>query len=454
MTVNLSDTEEIELLWAALTSGRVSYGTYAEIAVALGRPYGSLAEVTNDAGTHTDPVTSTTVANEGVYRLTEVGWTWVRDLPENIETTTEGYKNAALAAQSAAENAAQIAGALMDVVPYATWTKLNLITGTSGDMAVVLSGSGTHTDPVTSLNVPDQGLYEWTTGWQRIGDHYALIAKSWADSAEGFSNAAETARNDAQAFAIAAETAQQIVEVQENYYATRAAGAIATPDGQLFVSDEGGTLAWYRATGGSYVLVSDVLSGAAYLKRDGTLDMTGKLTFATSTDDYAQFRMVAGVEPDDPEEGDVWRVANTLHILLGGVLNRFAMQHGTAMTGMQTDSTIRDRNNLDKYVGFRGVPVVARTAATPIIAVYEDCLILNTTGGWQIPANSSLALPVGFTAQLYNDSASAQSITITSDTLRQAGTTNTGTRTLAARGLCVIEKIKTTEWLISGVGLT
>jgi hypothetical protein len=45
-------------------------------------------------------------------------------------------------------------------------------------------------------------------------------------------------------------------------------------------------------------------------------------------------------------------------------------------------------------------------------------------------------------------------IAITSDTMRLAGAGTTGSRTLAADGIATAIKIASTEWLISGTGLT
>ena len=45
-------------------------------------------------------------------------------------------------------------------------------------------------------------------------------------------------------------------------------------------------------------------------------------------------------------------------------------------------------------------------------------------------------------------------IGITTDTLRMVGTGTTGSRTLAANGMATLLKITSTEWLISGAGLT
>lgn len=78
MTVQLNDTDTINQLWDAITSGMVGYATYAEL-VASGstRPNGAMARVdSTDTGTHVDPVTSATVSNNGVFRKTSSGWTF------------------------------------------------------------------------------------------------------------------------------------------------------------------------------------------------------------------------------------------------------------------------------------------------------------------------------------------------------------------------------------------
>jgi hypothetical protein len=62
---------------------------------------------------------------------------------------------------------------------------------------------------------------------------------------------------------------------------------------------------------------------------------------------------------------------------------------------------------------------------------------------------------VGDAISIYNDSASAVTITQgTSLTMRQAGTTNTGNRTLAARGMATIWFNSASEAIISGAGVS
>jgi hypothetical protein len=79
----------------------------------------------------------------------------------------------------------------------------------------------------------------------------------------------------------------------------------------------------------------------------------------------------------------------------------------------------------------------------------------TTARTWTIPANGSVAFPIGSTITLINDtSGGVITIAITSDTLVWAPTGGTGSRSLAAAGICTIVKMTSTRWMISGVGLT
>jgi hypothetical protein len=74
---------------------------------------------------------------------------------------------------------------------------------------------------------------------------------------------------------------------------------------------------------------------------------------------------------------------------------------------------------------------------------------------WTIPANGSIAFPIGTVITFTNQhGAGVITIAITTDTMYMAGTGSTGSRTLAANGIATAKKVTATEWLISGVGLT
>jgi hypothetical protein len=73
---------------------------------------------------------------------------------------------------------------------------------------------------------------------------------------------------------------------------------------------------------------------------------------------------------------------------------------------------------------------------------------------YTIPANSSVAFPIGTAITIVNDSVNDVSIPITSDTLIWAGDGSTGTRTLAQYGIATLLKIGTTTWYINGIGIS
>lgn len=79
----------------------------------------------------------------------------------------------------------------------------------------------------------------------------------------------------------------------------------------------------------------------------------------------------------------------------------------------------------------------------------------TTARTWTIPANASVAFPVGTVVTFDNDGSSGNiSIAITTDTLVLTGSGSTGTRTLAAAGQATAIKVTSTRWRISGNGLT
>lgn len=141
---------------------------------------------------------------------------------------------------------------------------------------------------------------------------------------------------------------------------------------------------------------------------------------------------------------------------------------GAAASGANTDITsLGSITSLDQSItvaangaiatdtlGYRGLPPSAKSGNYTFVLADASKIIPNTTGGWTIPSNGSVAFPIGTSIVLYNNSSSNQTVTINSDTLYQAGTANTGTRTLAQRGLATIVKVDTNAWVISGAGLS
>lgn len=79
----------------------------------------------------------------------------------------------------------------------------------------------------------------------------------------------------------------------------------------------------------------------------------------------------------------------------------------------------------------------------------------TTARTFTIPANASVAYPIGTAITICNDSsAGVLTLAITTDTLVWLPTGTTGSRTLAANGQATILKVTATRWQITGVGLT
>jgi hypothetical protein len=105
-------------------------------------------------------------------------------------------------------------------------------------------------------------------------------------------------------------------------------------------------------------------------------------------------------------------------------------------------------------VGYKGLPQNSQTSGYTLALSDMGKHISITTGGVTIPANGAVAFPIGSAVTIFNNSGSNQTISITTDTLRQAGTANTGSRTLAQYGVATVLKVTSTVWVISGAGLS
>ena len=126
----------------------------------------------------------------------------------------------------------------------------------------------------------------------------------------------------------------------------------------------------------------------------------------------------------------------------------------TDITALDQDVTVTATGTIAaNSLGYRGLPQNSQTASYTLALADAGKHISITTGGVVIPANSSIAFPVGTAIVVFNDSGTSQNISITTDTLRQAGTANTGTRTLAQYGLATCVKVASTTWVISGAGV-
>jgi hypothetical protein len=112
--------------------------------------------------------------------------------------------------------------------------------------------------------------------------------------------------------------------------------------------------------------------------------------------------------------------------------------------------------NTAKNLGYVGLPQVILSTGNLTLSKAHAGEHIYVTGASQtitIPANGSVPLEIGTTIVVINGNVTS-SIEITTDTLRLAGTSSTGTRTLSAYGIATLIKIDATTWMVSGNGLS
>lgn len=124
------------------------------------------------------------------------------------------------------------------------------------------------------------------------------------------------------------------------------------------------------------------------------------------------------------------------------------------ITGLPSTAVING-----ELVGYLNIPQNIKSADYTLVAndaaehIYHPSA--DTTARiWTIPANASVAYPIGTTLTFVNDTgAGTITITVTSDVLALAGSGATGSRTLTASGVATALKVTATRWIISGTNI-
>ena len=110
------------------------------------------------------------------------------------------------------------------------------------------------------------------------------------------------------------------------------------------------------------------------------------------------------------------------------------------------------------YVGFKIVPQNAQPTSYTLTLADEGKHVFHAPSSgaatYTIPANASVAFPVGTAITFVNMASTSVTIAINTDTLYLAFLGTTGSRTLAQYGVATALKITSTSWILSGSGLT
>lgn len=187
------------------------------------------------------------------------------------------------------------------------------------------------------------------------------------------------------------------------------------------------------------------------LDNDGNALLTGALYWNSAADEMRVWNASAWVQTFLPA-GAYVTVAGTQTLTNKTLVTPVL---GTPTSGDLSNCTADGTN----AVGFRSIPQNSQSANYTLVLadagkhIYHPASDANART-FTIPANSSVAYPVGTAITFINRTSQVVSIAITTDTMYLSSAGTTGTRSLAQWGSATAVKITSTEWLISGSGLT
>jgi hypothetical protein len=154
--------------------------------------------------------------------------------------------------------------------------------------------------------------------------------------------------------------------------------------------------------------------------------------------------------------------ATTATNISGGANGSVPYQTGsgaTAMLAAATDGQVLTLSSgVPTWANAPGLNQNAQTSSyTAVLSDAQKQIYFSGSTGSQtltIPANASVAYPIGTALTFINMASVSVGIAITSDTLYWSPSGTTGSRTLAQYGLATAIKLTSTTWIISGQGLT
>ena len=209
------------------------------------------------------------------------------------------------------------------------------------------------------------------------------------------------------------------------------AGTLAVANGGTGVTSSTGSVAVVLST--SPTLVTPILGAASATSIANALGAVGTPSY-TFTGDL---------------NTGMWSpAADTLAFSTNGA-ERFRINS----TGGITSADVVDA------VGYKGLPQNSQSANYTLVLADAGKHIFhpvadNNARTFTIPANGSVAFPVGTAITFINMAVANVTIAITTDTLTLSPAGTSGSRTLATNGSATCVKITSTQWLISGSGLT
>lgn len=131
----------------------------------------------------------------------------------------------------------------------------------------------------------------------------------------------------------------------------------------------------------------------------------------------------------------------------------------TGLEEFYLSGVVRTNNLSASEAGYKGVPQNIQAGNYGLILTDASKHIYHASGAgagdtYTIPANSSVAYPVGTVVSFINDDSNSLAIAITTDTMTLVGTTDTAPCTMTENSMATALKVTSTSWLINGTGIT
>lgn len=329
-----------------------------------------------------------------------------------------------------------------------------MLRNASGGVVTIARSSSDVIDGATSLSIADgESMVICSTGstWYTVGRGRA--------STFAYTRLVKSVAGNADVTLSSAEGAYQLIQLT---------GALTGNINVVFPTSVG---IWYidNQTSGAYTVNCKTLAGTGYITTqgqqviifgDGTNIGAAQTVFSTS----GSFGNGSAGSPSiafasDTDTGLYRTGANQLGIAIGGVnVGNFtstgltlvsdptnALDASTKQYAEKVAATLTQNSQSGNYT------LVLGDAGKHILHPSAD----TTARNFIIPANASVAFPIGTCVTFVNQNAGGViTIQITTDVLRLAGAGTTGNRSLAANGVATAIKLTATEWIISGTGLT
>jgi hypothetical protein len=276
----------------------------------------------------------------------------------------------------------------------------------------------------------------------------ATSASAAATSATNASNSASAASTSASnASASASAAASSYDSFDDRYLGSKTSAPSVDNDGNSLLT---GALYWNSTGSQLYVWSGSAWTQAAFTS--GSFLSTSDIGSTVQAYDADLTAFAAKTAPSGAVVGTTDTQTLTNKTLTSPTLTTPVL--GTPSSGTLSSCTVDGTNS----VGYLNIPQNAQTGSYTLVLGDSGKHIYHAVGAgaatYTIPANSSVAYPIGTAVTFVNLSSTSISIAITTDTMYLSNAGTTGTRTLGQYGSATAIKVTSTVWLISGSGLT